>query len=269
MPRGVGYKRKRGAPYGSRGKRQAMGPYAIVPARRRGYMRVMGRSAGALVAVPERKYFDAELNAKTIPESTDWTGTEIDPDTVPVAAINTLFAPVQGNAINNRIGRKVQVLKLSIRGTIHNTVLTDQADAIPLPQVRLVLYQDKQSNGVQAQGEDLMRAPTSASTQTAVATFQSLANFGKFRVLKDKTFTFRDFVGFNDAAATGTMATNQIPFKLNVKFRKPVVVHFNATNGGTIADIVDNSFHMIASAAGSTNWVTNVTYCARTVYVDV
>ncbi len=62
-------------------------------------------------AVPgEMKYFDAERANVAIGASVDWTATEVDP-----ATLNTLFAPVKGTGINNRIGRKVHVHKVKIR----------------------------------------------------------------------------------------------------------------------------------------------------------
>lgn len=56
-------------------------------------------------------------------------------------------------------------------------------------------------------------------------------------------------------------------FKVNVRFKRPVVVRFNATNGGSIADIVDNSFHVIAGKSTSSRTV-NLAYSSRIVYLD-
>ena len=131
---------------------------------------------------------------------------------------------------------------------------------------RFILYQDMQTNGAQAQGEDLMTAPGAASVVMVNTTFQNSANFGRFRVLKDKTFYGEQRP---PAVYDGTnieIGGAQIPFKMTVKFRKPVVIRFNATNGGSVADIVDNSFHLIGH--NGTTVAAAVSYTCRTVYTD-
>lgn len=256
MPRGT--KRT----YKQRMRKRRRTEDSVMPSRRRGYLRVAGRSAGALVAVPERKYFDSLLSNSNIPAPTDWTATERDPVT-----LNTLFLPTSGAGISNRIGRKVAVLKIKLRGFIQFTNQTGLTAVPSPPSVRLILYQDKQSNGTQAQGEELMAAPATASPVLCMSSHQSLANFGRFRVLKDKTYTLQNPLAANNAAGTTVSADfGEIPFKFNVNFRKPVIVHFNAVDGGTAADIVDNQFHMLACA--TVNNVCTLSYVCRTVFAD-
>lgn len=234
----------------------------IVPSVRPRYMRVQGRSAGALVATPENKYFDATLAVTALPATAvSWASTERDPTT-----LNTLFAPIQGTGINNRIGRKVSVHKLKVRGTLTFTQFTGGALTANYLGCRLVLVQDLQTNGAQLNGEDVMAASATASSENQMVSYQNLANFGRYRVLKDKSYQFRYGIAANNASAT-TVSTDfpSIDFNFSIKFRKPVVVHFNATNGGTIADIVDNSFHILA-LANSTS--VNILYESRVVFQD-
>ena len=142
--------------------------------------------------------------------------------------------------------------------------------------MRLVLFQDKQTNGSQAQGEELMQAPATATAPLAVQTFQSLANFGRFRVLKDKILSFNFQANAADnVTTTGNNFTNSqempsIPFKITHTFRKPVIVHFNGSNGGAgdgdIGDIVDNSFHLLLNSESS---VGALSYNCRTTFTDV
>lgn len=212
-------------------------------------------------SVSESKYFDSTRAAVAIPEVSAWTGTELDPST-----INTLVCPQEGSDIDNRVGRKIQVYKLAIRGVMEHTALQDQTDIITNPAIRLILYMDEQTNGVQAQGEDLMEA-TTGSPQGVFTGFQNKANFGRFRVLRDKIFYPRDVSSMTDGANTSSQNAVAIPFKMTVKFRKPVVIKFNATNGGTVGDIVDNSFHLIGCKSG-TGFATVLTYTCRSYYKD-
>lgn len=189
-------------------------------------------------AVTERKYFDSENAGITIQtKDDDWTGTEVDP------TANSLFTPVTGDDFNHRTGRKVQVLSLKIKGYLSILQNTNETQVYDVPAVRIVLYQDKQTNGAQAQGENVI---SSGAADDAILMFQNPANFGRFRILKDKYFTMPQPMVSWDGTNIEQGGLGK-PFKWNINFKIPVFVHFNATNGGTIADIIDNSFHIIAA----------------------
>ncbi len=203
----------------------------------------------------ELKYFDTFLNPVAIPASADWTATEFSP-----ATILTLFDPTQGNAISQRIGQKAQLHKLKLKGTINVPAQTNQTDADSSAQCRVILFQDMQTNATQAQGEELMR--TEGTAPKNVNSFQNFNEFGRFRVWKDKTMTLMSpsisFDGTNIEQSGLSRA-----FKFNLNFSKdPIAVRFNATNGGTIADIVDNSFHVLAICS-SAELAPTISYVAR------
>jgi len=217
----------------------------------------------------ETKYFDAQRTSTVISEGTDWTGSEVDPGT-----LMTLVCPTQGAQINQRIGRKISLKKLRIRGVITPTVRSDQADVLPPAAYRIIVFQDMQTNGAQAQGEDVMKTPLSATTQAAFSSFMSLANLGRFKILKDKIYREGNAVAFNDAAATGSVINGgQIPFKINLAFKKPIVIHFNSSNGGAgdgdVGDVVDNSFHILALRSVTDAGAASIQYASRAVYSDV
>ncbi len=211
---------------------------------RKGYSTV-ARTRG-VYAIGETKYFDFELAAQALVASAGWTSTEIDPDAVPVVDMDTLFVPKVGSAINQRIGRSVKVKKIKIRGHISVPAQANQTGADATAQVRLVLVMDTQTNAAQAQGEQVFAAPTTVDSGNAVNSFQSLANLGRFNVLHDEKIT----VGDPNLSWDGTNMEQQglkHPFYISHEFKKPLVCHFNAVNGGTVADCVDNSFHLLAN----------------------
>lgn len=226
---------------------------------RKGYSTV-ARTRGPL-AKGEAKYFDTEKDQTALNASTNWTATEYDP-----AVFNCLFAPIQGSAINQRVGRSVWVTKLKIRGFVVCPAQTNQIVADAATVVRIILYQDTQTNGTFSQGEDIMAAPTTANAPLCVNTFQNLGNFGRFKVLKDKMMFF-------DNKAVSWDGTNMEqsglvrPFKFNISFRKPVEVRFNATNGGSVSDIITNSFHLIANISAS-DLNPYITYQSRVVFKE-
>lgn len=231
--------------------------------KRRGNNFVPRTPGGAIIS--EMKYFDTERALVAITASTDWTATEFDPNTTqeatPVATPLCLFAPKQGAGVNNRIGKSAKLFKIKIRGLINIVAQADQTGADSAALSRIILYQDMQTNIVQAQGEQVMTDPVTADAYVAINSFQNIDNFGRFRILKDK------FISLMNPNMTydGTNVEQQgltKPFKITHTFKKPVEVRFNSTNGGTVADIVDNSFHVLATCTNAT-LVPNISYQAR------
>jgi len=249
----AGTKRKRSKQAGPSAKRRKItGGF-----QRRGYSSV-ARTRGAQVT-GEMKYFDTVLAAGVIPASTNWTATEFDPTTY-----NTLFAPIVGSGIDQRIGKSVKVMRIKIRGVIQCNAQTNQTAADNNTVVRCILHQDKQTNSAQAQGEQVMTNHASAGLNPFA--FQNIDNFGRFRVLKDKTWIIQNpnmsYDGSNVEQA-GLCRT----FKWTIKFRKPVEIRFNNTNGGTVADIVDNSFHIIATTQ-NVDLAPSISYVSRVCYKE-
>lgn len=238
----------------------ASGRAASIASRRSRPITVVPRSFGNPRAITERKYFDAEVNGTSLAALTaSFASAELDP-----ATLNTLFAPTQGNDYLNREGRKVQILSIKVRGEIRCPAQTDQTATDAASNIRLLLVHDKQTNAAQLNSEDVI---TSGAGNVAIQMFQNPAFFGRFRVLKDKMITIQNpTVSYDGTNLEQSGLTRN--FKMTVKFKKPVIVHFNATNGGTVADIVDNSFHIIGGTT-STGLAPAIYYKVRTVFVDV
>lgn len=226
------------------------------------HMAFVPRTMGPM-AVTERKYFDTYISAVAMVASVDWTGTELDPT---AGAVNCLFYPTEGAALNQRVGRKVSVVKLQMRGMINVTNQTNQTASDAAASVRLVLYIDQQTNGTMAQGEDIMNASAAANALNTVCSMQATKNFGRFRVLTDKTLVIQNpnMVWDGTNVEQGGLIK---PFKITIKFKKPVVVRYNGTNGGTIADVIDNSFHFLGTCS-AISLAPTMTYECRVVYKD-
>lgn len=245
-----------------------MSASAMAIGRRRASMRAFRAGYGTVARTRgvygqgEMKYFDSFLSATAIAEGTAWTGTELDP-----ATLLTLFVPIEGSAINQRIGRKVTVKKIKIKGLITTAASPDNVDMLNAPCIRLLLVQDMQTNAAQMQGEEVMATPGGATTALTSLTFQNLANFGRFKVLKDKMLRPSVITAGTDGANTTSQITGQIPFKWNINYPAGCEVQFNAANGGTIADIVNNSWHIIGTKSNA-NFDTNIHYQCRVCYKD-
>jgi len=243
------------------------------PKTRKGYTST-ARTRGAAVQ-GEMKYFDCDYSATTIAAvTTTWVaGTMTDPLTTinlgaaAVANPLCLAAPTVGAGLNQRVGRKITIRKIKIHGTINVPAQAAQGAGDTACKIRLALVQDCQTNAAQMTGAQLYNDATQAAT--TISTFQNPNNFGRFRVLKDKMMQISN-LNLAGSPTTADVIQNgyKLNFKFNVNFKTPVEVHFNATNGGTVADIVDHSFHMLA-AVDNQALAPTLAYYSRVCYKDV
>jgi len=210
----------------------------------------VNRTPGGQITA-DNHYFDSELALTAIASQTsNWQGTEYDP-----ATANCLFFPSQGDDISNRQGRKVFVKKMRIRAAISCAAQSAIAAADQEAVIRIIVYKDMQTNASQSQGENVISSGTSGE---ALQMFSNVGNLGRFQILYDKVHKISNRT-MTDALQSGAY----INFKINLK--PNCWVNYNSTNGGTVADVVDNSFHIIANTS-SASMVPQLQYKCRTVF---
>jgi hypothetical protein len=187
-----------------------------------------------------------------------WISTSVDP-----APTNCLFAPVTGSAVYERDGREVEVHYIKVKGHIKTNATGANSAADAALSIRLALVIDHETNGAQANGAAVFDAH--ASIDHSMNSFQSLNNFGRFTVCKDKTFVFPQPTATWDGVLVGTTLRYGMikPFKMTKRFNPPLKVRYNSTNGGTVADIVNHSFHLYANAL-NTDQAPSLYYDVRT-----
>lgn len=223
--------------------------------------------AGALEK--ERKYFDSGLQNNTTIQSVevDWSNSKVDATCSGAGAVDmqALFAPLQGNGVSNREGNKVLVHKISVKGEINVNPLANQNAGYQGNHIRIIIVLDTQTNATAAAGNLILG---SAPNANQIHAFQSTANFGRFRVLYDKVFKF-DNPNFSWDGTNLEYDGLRRYFKFTKKFKKPLLVRFNNTNGGTVADIVDNSFHLYVGRDNQSVQPTcSIMYQCRTVFTE-
>lgn len=140
---------------------------------------------------------------------------------------------VPGNSASQRIGMKVQIK--SIQCLLYN-IVTGGTGIDQIHRRWLVL--DRQANGA---------APTLAQIATSADTLglRNLEYRRRFKILNDKPILLN---------ADGEPGSKRLT-KLYLKFKRPIIVEYNAGVAGTIADIVTNSLYMVTvgtAAAGVT-----------------
>jgi len=230
--------------------------------RRRTYTRRFTMRTGGVRAQTETKYFTTGFNGavKNLGDG-DWTDTEVDP------AGNSLFSPAPGSAYNQREGKKVWIKKIKIKGHFIREAYQGSEDEPTYgSSVRFVLYMDKQTNGVQSQGEQVIGSAATAGG--AIDAFQNIDNFGRFKVLKDKTITFSN-PNFGWDGTEYDSAGDFRHFKITKNFtRYPLKVDYNTGGNANISDVVDNSFHLLAGCMATGGQVHQLVYTVRVVFCE-
>jgi len=238
------------------------------PAKRPRYTnRGVPRTTGGTLmrGVPgEMKYFDCALAQSALVSSASWTATVRDPVLTPVVNMNCLFAPTVGTGVNQRIGKACKMLKMKIKGTIIVPAQSNQTATDEGCKVRILLVEDMQTNGSQCDGADLLG--TQGTVQEAINTFQTVNNFGRFRVWKDKSYILENPNGSWDGTNIEIWGLKK-QFKFNLNWRNGYNIRFGSGGAGTVGDIVDKSFHIIAMT-DNLNLSPAITYCCRVCFKD-
>lgn len=225
--------------------------------------RFVARPLGNPLAITERKYTDTELVTSAISQVTTgsgWANTLVNP-----AIVATFVCPTVGTSFQQRIGRKIQLVSLRIRGEvgIYAQAVSGAAHAQTL---RMIVFQDKQTNGIPLENPaDLLYSGNSGAVP--VHYFQNANSFGRYKILFDKYYNMQAFQFFNISESQPNIPGRSYAFNLQFNFRTPITIHFNAQNTGTIQDIIDNSFHM-AIGVDNPSPGCFVNYKARGVFFD-
>lgn len=243
----------------------------------------MKTNLAKLGVVGETKYVDGILQNSTVYRTDvatpdDWSGTLVNPlhgSGTPSVPYNCMPVPKVGNGYFDRDGRKIYMKKIRISGMIEWEASANSSDHQSL--VRLVLFKDSRTNKQAPTPQDVLGSGTGSAgnvLETTYATIFSLTNpkgWGRYQVLKDK------YIRHPPVGATqqvpGSVATPtdfrqykprvQVPFKMSVKAN--CYVNFEGT-AGTVASVIDNSFHLMAHATDGDSNV-RITYYARSSFV--
>jgi hypothetical protein len=143
----------------------------------------------------------------------------------------------QGNGESERIGRKITVRSLHIRGQIVlPAVATSTATA---DRVRIIVYQDTQCNGTPA----TVTGNGGLLASAAIDAYNNLVNTGRFRTLMDKVYN----INATAAANTNTTTYTSMERTLHWKFNKRCAtrLEYSASTPG-ITDLRTNNYGVLA-----------------------
>lgn len=168
---------------------------------------------------------------------------------------------IQGSDYNNRIGRKIFLKSLYIRGYVAPQIALSSpigADATTAQQVRMIIFLDNQPNGATPVVTDLLNTATPSSQL-------NLNNRDRFKILNDEVFVLNPI---STAAATFS-GLGEVIKEVNIYRRMGVEAIYNAGNAGTVGDINSGALYMfwIGSNATGTNDA-NAIVSARVRFLD-
>ncbi len=134
----------------------------------------------------------------------------------------------QGVTEITRIGRKATIRKIGWRFRLQLPAVASAGTGGDT--VRVIMYQDKQTNGATAASTDLLETANFQS-------FRNLSNIGRFNILMDRTYELNSM----GAAGDGT-ANDSLSYEMNDTFFKDVniPIEFNA-GAGAIGEIRTNN----------------------------
>lgn len=175
----------------------------------------------------------------------------------------SLNLPVNGPEIYQRIGRKIYMKSIHIRGHIFNSSTAQQDVA------RVLLIYDSQSNAGVPVLANILQDSNAAAASTGLSHL-NLVNRQRFKVLKDYQVTLPSVTNTANVLSNGPVLMDPIEntFNINwfVKLRGLETI-FNATNGGTSADISSGNILLVTvSASAGSTW--NLAYSSRLRYYD-
>jgi len=211
------------------------------------------RTAGFLGI--EKKFYDTALAATALVAPTDATGGEFDP-----SATSMISTPAQGDSEQQRDGKRIVIKSVQVSGVCSTNALTAQTGTAAPVEVFVALVLDTQTNGAQLNSEDVYKN-LGAANYLATNPLRNLLFANRFKVLKEWSMTLEPKTAVNNASATTVSVAGTrcefdcfLPLDLNV--------NFNAGTTASIANVIDNSLHIVAYCS-STALAPTIAYNAR------
>lgn len=155
-------------------------------------------------------------------------------------SVTLLAVPTLGTDMTNRIGRKIQLKSVYVRGFMvidGNLSAPPGAQTTSSQQWRFILFEDRQPNGAAP-------ALTAVLKEAHPASQLNLDNRDRFRILKDKTWVVDPFLYSSTATSTLSGQAN-VTHQLKCYKKLNIESVFNGTNGGTILDISSGALYML------------------------
>lgn len=165
--------------------------------------------------------------------------------------LNSLVLVPQGTTDVTRIGNKITVTNINLRGFAANDDLTTALTGGGY--LRVILYVDKQANGATAAVTDILKS-------AVIHSFRNMDQVDRFIILQDKFYNIP--IKTTDALHTSIETTM---WSMNIKCKYPV--HFSSTMGA-ITELRSNNIGLLYISDTPTLNAANVG-TARVKFIDL
>lgn len=150
--------------------------------------------------------------------------------------ISLLNGCIQGTDYTQRIGRKIQLKSLYVRGRVQLETALNGVQISP-QMARMMLVVDTQPNGVVFAITDLLNTAAPESQL-------NLNNRDRFMIICDKEWVFDPYIIQGTATQSFAVGGRTIsPLKKYKKLNMETI--FNSGNAGTIADMTSGALYMV------------------------
>jgi len=157
------------------------------------------------------------------------------PSATATGALTLLNTLSQGTTPNTRVGTRVEVKSIAIKGLVQ----AGTGAGNTLEPLRIKIVYDKEANGAAPAATDIL-------VNDFIYGHNNLANGGRFITLMDKIYEpLIPSIGASQIGTGGSIVINEY-----IKCNLPV--KYNTGNAGTIADIVSGSIYMLTYSCGGT-----------------
>jgi len=166
---------------------------------------------------------------------------------------DTLIGLSEGNTDSTRIGNRITVKSVMLRGNANLPVTAASTDTSQI--VRIIVYLDRQANGATAAVGDILASADYRS-------FNNLDNSDRFRTLAETTIDLK-LSGATETAGAYTYGETKKSFFLKAKLNLDFKYKGNA---GSVADLSGNNIGVLVIS--ETDALGTVGYIARVRYTD-
>lgn len=149
---------------------------------------------------------------------------------------------VQGVTESTRIGRKVTIRSILWRYTIVNDAISNSGGTLAQDVVRVILYQDKQTNGAAATVLNILETANYQS-------FRNLTTTGRFNILMDRSVNLRN--GSNAGNGT-TNDYGEVDQQYKFYKRCAIPIEYTAATGAITEQTTNNLGVLIIAKTAAT-----------------
>lgn len=204
----------------------------------------------------EPKFLDMCYEPAALPNTLDFASAEVDPGAAANGCIGCISCPAVGDSEQNRDGKKIVITQVEIKGTVLRTAESAQATPDNPSHGWIALVLDTQTNGVQLNSEDVFKSINNVligagSSKYSMRPFRNLLFGNRFRIIKMKAWQFNNYAISMNTAGTGCQSGFVKNFTMFKKLRLPV--NMNAGTTASVANVLDNSLHVIAWGSDAAN----------------